>query len=133
MRRSPTDPVRPRFTPTLLLAVLAGSWGSMVFENATDPVVAAPFFVLTTLCTTALAHELHTQARRGRGDGQDRWERTDTAIVSILTGLAAVSAAGLALRSFTPPERSAGISFAALYVILAALFGRQRLKTPAQP
>ena len=121
-----------RFARTGLLAVLAGSWGSVVFENANDAILAAPFFVLTILATATLADELHTQARRPSPDGARRWERTDTAIVVILVGLAAISAAGMALRPFTAPEQSAGASFAALYLVLAGFFGWKRRATLAR-
>ena len=115
-----------RFGRSWLLATLAGGWGSMVFDNVNDAILAAPFFVLTTLATTVLAYELYTQADRRFEDGVTRWERTDTAIVVFLVGLAAVSCVAMVLRSFTPPERSAGASFAALYVVLAGFFAWRR-------
>ena len=107
---------------TALFAVLAGSWGSVVFENVDDTVLAAPFFVLMTLTTFSLVLEIRTQARRRSPDGTAKWRGTDTGIVVVLVGLAAVSSVAVALRSFSPPEQSAGLSFAALYVVLAGLF-----------
>jgi hypothetical protein len=115
-----------RFARTGLFAVLAGGWGSMVFKNVHDSVLAAPFFVLTTLATTALAYELFVQAHRRSEDDVSRWEHTDTAIVAVLIGLAAVSCVASALRSFTSPEQTAGVSFAALYVVMAGLFSWNR-------
>ena len=115
-----------RFAWTALLAVLAGSWGSVVFKNVNDPVLAAPFFVLMTLTTFSLALEVRTQARRRSPDGTADWRGTDTGIVVVLVGLATVSSVGVALRSFSPPEQSAGLSFAALYVVLAGLFSWNR-------
>ena len=81
------------------------------------------------MVTSALALEVRTQARRRDPDGAARWEGTDTAIVVVLAGLAAVSAVVLVLRSFTPPEQSAAASFAALYALLAVLSAANRWAT----
>ncbi len=121
-----------RFARSGVLAVLASAWGTVVFENVNDAVLAAPFFVMTTFTTAALIYELFTQARRRGREDADRWARTDTAIVVVLVGSAAVMTAAMALRSFTAPEQSAGTSFAALYVVLAGFFVRCRRTTLAR-
>jgi len=122
-----TDPTGDgRFARTAVLAVLAGSWGSVVFQNVNDALLAAPFFVLTTLATAALAHEVRTQGRRRGRDGAAGWQRTDTAMLVVLVGLTVVSSVPLAFRSFSPPEQSAGLAFAALYAVLAGLFAWDR-------
>ena len=123
------DPVltsEGRFARTGLLAVLAAGWGSIVFKNVNDAILSAPFFVLTTLATAALAQEVRTQARRRGRDGEASWEGTDTAILVVLVGLALASSAPLAFRAFSPPEQSAGLAFAALYAVLAGLFSWNR-------
>ncbi|MGK5680235.1 hypothetical protein [Actinoplanes sp. URMC 104] len=122
-----------RFGRSWLLALLAGGWGSMVFDNVNDPILAAPFFVLTTLATAALGYELYTQARRPSGEGVARWERSDTAIVTFLVGLAAVISVVMVLRPFTAPEQSARASFAVLYVVLASIFAWQRSSAMSPP
>src|SRR5688572_633139 len=127
--RNTESSVDGRFARTALLALVSSSLGSTVFENVDDALLSAPFFVLTTLATAALAHEVRTQARRRGADGAARWEGTDTAIVGVLIGLAVVGSVALAVRSFTAPEQSAGLGFAALFVVLAGLFGWNRRTT----
>ncbi len=121
-----------RFARTALLAVLAGSWGAVVFKNVNDAALAAPFFVLTTLTIFSLALELRTQAHRRSPEGTASWKGTDTGIVVVLVGLAAVCSVAVVLRSFSPPEQSANLSFAALYVVLAGLFSWNRRATSNQ-
>ena len=125
--------VQGRFARTAVLAILAGSWGSTVFKNVDDALLAAPFFVLTTLATAALAHEVLTQARRRSRAGAASWERTDTAIFVVLVGLTVLSSVPLAFRSFSPPEQSAGLGFAALYAVLAGIFAWNRRTALHQP
>jgi protein-S-isoprenylcysteine O-methyltransferase Ste14 len=122
-----------RFARTAVLAVLAGNWGAIVFKNVDDALVVAPFFVLTTLTTAALAHEVLTQARRRSRDSAASWERTDTANLVVLVGLTVLSSAPLAFRSFSPPEQSAALGFAALYAVLAGIFAWTRRKALRQP
>ena len=102
-------------------------------DNMSDAVLAAPFFVLMTLAIAALVDELHVQARRRSADDAARRERTDTTIVALLLGLAAISIAGTGLRSSASPEQTAAASFAALYVVSAGLFTGQRRTTSVRP
>jgi hypothetical protein len=121
-----------RFARTAMLCVWAFGWGSMVFKNLDDAVLAAPFFVLMTLATAALTVEVRGQARRPSSDGSGRWSGTDAGIFVALLGFAGVICGSLALRPFTAPEQSAGACFAMLFVALAAYFGWTRRKTLAE-
>jgi hypothetical protein len=115
-----------------MMCVWAFGWGSMVFQNLDDAVLAAPFFVLMTLATSALTFEVRSQARRPPSDGSGPWSGTDAGIFVALLGFAGVICISLALRPFTAAEQSTGACFATLFVVLAAYFGWARRKTLAE-
>ena len=121
-----------RFARTGMLCVWAFGWGSVVFKNLDDGVLAAPFFVLMTLATAALTFEVRSQAQRSSPDGPGRWRGTDAGIFVTLLGFAGVICISLALRPFTTAEQSVGACFATLFVVLAAYFGWARRKVIAE-
>jgi drug/metabolite transporter (DMT)-like permease len=115
-----------RAARTALLGFLAAGPGSNLFDDATDPLLTTPSFVLTMLLTGALIIELTDQARRRPAGDATRWARTDTAIVVVLTGYATLLCAAAALQHLPPPEETAAAGFAALYAVLAGCFSLVR-------
>jgi tryptophan-rich sensory protein len=121
-----------RAVRTALLGFFAAGVGTSVFEDAEDPFRTALPFVVMTLATGALCVELTNQACRSQSGKAPRWARTDTAILAILLGYAVLLSIAAALQYLPANEQTAAVSFAALYVVLAAYFARWRRKTIAE-
>jgi cytochrome bd-type quinol oxidase subunit 2 len=118
-----------RAVRTAFLGFVAAGIGTNVFEDAEDPFLIALPFVFMTLLTGALYLELTNQSGRTQRDTAPRWARTDSAIIAILLGYAVLLSIAAALQYLPANEQTAAVSFAALYVVLAAFFTRWRRKT----
>ncbi|MBB4764178.1 hypothetical protein ACFQFC_08165 [Amorphoplanes digitatis] len=108
----------------------AGGWFTDLFGTGSDTWSAVPYLVLTTAAIAVLVWELTTQARRGAAG---RWTGTDTAIVAVLIGYAALLVAAMIFGHALRHEKTSGAAFASLYVVLAAYFGWLRRRTLARP
>jgi len=107
-----------RASRTALLGLLTAGVGSDLFGDVADPWLTALPFVLVVLGTSALSSELTRQAQRG----DPEWARTDTAIMLILLGYAALLGVALAVSHMPGDERTAAACFAVLYVLFAGYF-----------
>jgi hypothetical protein len=118
---------------TAVLGFLAAGLGSNLFDDTADPLLTMPPFVLTMLMTGALIIELTDQARRRQVGGVSRWVGTDTGIVVVLIAYATLLCGAAALQHLPPPEETAAVGFAALYLVLAGSFSWVRHRVLSGP
>jgi len=126
---SGATPAEGRVSRVVISALLAVGWGSDLFENAADPWLTAPRFLLMMAALLVLGWELTAQARRGAGDPFTRWTNSDTAIVGVLSGLAVLLVAALVFGHPPQHERTSGVAFIALYFALGGYYSVSRRRT----
>jgi hypothetical protein len=127
-----TAPAEGRVSRVVIFGLLAAGWGADLFEDMFDLWSTAPRFLLMIVATLVLGRELTSQARRGAGDPATCWTGSDTAIVCVLSGYAALLAAAMIFGRPLPHQGTSGAAFIALYVAFGASFGWFRRRTVAR-
>jgi hypothetical protein len=125
-------PTEGRVSRVVIFGLLAAGWGADLFEDVSDPWLTVPRFLPMIAATLVLGWELTSQARRGAGDPATRWAGSDTAIVSVLGGYAALLVAAMIFGHPPQHQRTSGVAFIALYVALGAYFSWFRRRTVAR-
>lgn len=125
-------PAEGRVSRVVIFGLLAAGWGADLFENVSDPWLTVPSFLLMIAATLVLGRELTLQARRGAGNPATRWSGSDTAIVAVLGGYAALLVAAMIFGHPPQHERTSGVAFISLYVALGAYFSWLRRRTVAR-
>jgi ABC-type dipeptide/oligopeptide/nickel transport system permease subunit len=125
-------PTEGRVSRVVIFGLLAAGWGADLFEDVSDLWLTVPRFLLMIAATLVLGWELTSQARRGAGEPATCWVGSDTAIVCVLGGFAALLVAAMSFAHPPLHERTSGTAFIALFLALGGYYTWSRRRTVAR-
>ncbi|GAA3342292.1 hypothetical protein GCM10020358_36730 [Amorphoplanes nipponensis] len=125
-------PTGARVSRVVVSGLLAAGWGADLFADVSDVWTTVVRFLLTTAGTAILVGELTAQAGRVAPGSTARWARSDTAIVAVLGGYAALLLAALIFGHPPGHQRTSGTAFIVLYVVLGGYYGWARGRVVAR-